>query len=214
MTDRKGDDHYKSPLLDHNTFASLPARLRCNLLKYAFHYPVLPGFFVITQVSAWYCFTLASSSLLIPAVLSASLIFLYWKHIAALCWHGDLCPAKVISTNPLLIAVHTDLTLCDAPFPVIKIMKPPHLTFGRKTPCIGDRLAAVALYKSTGRYHGRWDDFTPRPIQCVTLSKSRVQSTIERIPHELWDDLDENLNAVSEPQSPGLYHKGELISYT
>jgi hypothetical protein len=213
MTDEQTMKKRKSVFIDHSTVASLSGMIKCNIIKYIFHYPVAPIFFVISQLSAYYFFALASFSLNIAFIVSLFLIFMYWKHIRAICWHGDLCPAAVISVSPLRLAVYTDLSQSQfKAFSVIKIIKPPFMTFGRKKPELGQRVAVVSMYQASEEYQNRWGNFIPKPVECLTFDKDQIKLSLQRIPQEHWDELDENLRLVTnKTTTPGLYHLGKLI---
>ena len=165
------------------------------------------------QVGGYFFFAWREVPLIVQAVVSILLVILYWKHVRAICWHGDLCPGKVVSVNPLRVAVYTDLTQYGKPFEVIKIIETPVMTFGFRKPEVGERVGCVAVYQASQEYAERWANFSPKPVLCLTFSRGKVERTVGRISDELWDELDRNLEMVEErAETIGLYHFGEMVS--
>lgn len=137
---------------------------------------------------------------------------------------GCLCPAIVVSVNPPLIAVSTDLSKIEgAKYPAIKILPQPLQAMRGAQSQVGDRLPAAALYQAgskarvsirqaTGLSLGindkpYWDDFSPMAVQSVTDNPTVIQDALRRLSEsgDVWDELQTGLAQIPQPYRPGLY---------
>lgn len=218
IQDDYDDEKHHSYAIDHNTTASLPGQIRCSVLRYSMHYPagilVLSGVLLVSQISALYFFSLASSkygmspSIVMGIAVVFFMVHFYWNHVRASCYHGDLCAGRIVSIHPLRAAFFTDLRTGRHPFPVVKIVKLPiKKTWEGKNLQVGDRLAAVALYQPSRAEFQRWADFDPKPVQCYTADAIQVKTALDRIPQQLWDELENGIQHIGDKtQTIGLYH--------
>ncbi len=122
--------------------------------------------------------------------------------------HGCLNPGRVVSLDPPLIAVHTDLShTAGQSWPAVKVLPQPLGRARGARPRVGDRVATVALYHGSRR-RPHWGDFSPIAVQCVTDDAGAVQRALDRLsadPDDVWAALDRGLAAVPTPTTPGLY---------
>jgi hypothetical protein len=130
------------------------------------------------------------------------------QHMRGKMANGCLNPARVISVNPGLIAVYTDLASRPGQeWPVIKVVAQPLGRAGGPPLKTGDRIAVAAYYYgSSGKPH--WNDFSPTPVACITADETELREAMARIdadPDGLWDALDRSLAQVPTPTRPGLY---------
>ncbi len=197
-------DLHRSPLINHNTVASSPGRLRSNPLRFARYYPVpVIRFllFVCAQVTLL-CYISQTvsvpTSIVIATGLDLYVIWLYWKHVRAMGFHGDLCACKVTSIDPLRVAVHTDIGHSGPIYNVIKVIQPPIRSLNGRPFQVGDTFASVALYKASAEHDDRWADFTPRPVQCFTSDSQQIADAVERIPQQIWDELDRGIHQIRD----------------
>lgn len=117
---------------------------------------------------------------------------------------GCVNPTQVVGKDPYLIAVYTDLTTGGETYDVVKILKHPLHKMTGGPPQVGQRLASVALYQ--GDIHkAHWDDFDPVAVNCVTASRADIERTLNSIPADEWECLEEGLKQVPQPYRPGLY---------
>ena len=204
--------------IDPDTEASLPGRIDGSILKYSLHYPgfliVFLGVFIFTQISGLYFASMASSRLSISLGFSIIVLLIcirvYWSHVKAMCYHGDLCAGQVISLRPVKVAVYTDLDTSGNPCPVIKIIRLPNSFLLRMPIKIGDLVACVALYHHHLDEEGRWGDFDPKPVQCLTYDNQQIKRAILRIPNELWQNLDKGIAQIGQKRNHnGLYYIDE-----
>jgi hypothetical protein len=196
----RDDDFYA------NAEAGLPAGIYPNMLKYCVHYPVVPIFFIISQITALY-FLMMVPRPHIPVLISPIvLVIIYYRHLYNHSFKGDLNPGKVVSIKPLRLAVTADLSMDGREYKVLKII-PSNIKYcnGRRLK-IGDRIPTAALYYYPNEREKRWGDFDPKPVQCFTFSRFKVEYAKNRIGKQYWDELDEAIDSMPvEIQPPGLY---------
>ena len=119
--------------------------------------------------------------------------------------NGDANPAIVLSLNPVLIAVYTDLRRFDECYPVIKIMK-----VSLKQSCgeplkVGSYLATVAGYCPPDSPEIEyWADFYPQLVDYVA-GKDQIDKVMATFPEEFYRNLHDGLQHVPKPYKPGLY---------
>ena len=83
-------DYYASAV------ASLPAQIYPNILKYSLHYPVVPIFFIISQVTAIYFLMMVPQPHIISWIIPVALVIIYYRHLYHHSFNGDLNPGKVV----------------------------------------------------------------------------------------------------------------------
>jgi hypothetical protein len=197
---RKPSSHV--PLTGADTQAGHPGNLRVDWPRLTSCYPkwfiILPLLFAASIaatafVSWWF---------LIAVVAMAAIMWLYWYLVQAVYIHGNVCPSVVVEESPFIVAAITDLsTTDDSTFLAVKVIRPPRHVDGLKR---GDRVVCVATY-SGGSQEGRWDDFTPRLVNCATNDQQAIQATLNRIHANEWNELQAALRQVPTLTTPGLY---------
>ena len=97
--------------------------------------------------------------------------WLYWRHQAAHFALGCANPATVVSLNPPLLAVYTDLTTGERAYPVIKILRDSGIPSS-----VGDKFATVSLYQGSTEAE-RWEDFdsVQEPSHLIALNEGGTQ---------------------------------------
>lgn len=135
---------------------------------------------------------------------SGFLLFHFWEvrdHFRV----GNVNPAVVVSVDPYLVAVYTDMTMGAGSWPAIKILRQPLDRMAGGPPSIGQRLATAAMY--TGHpLLGRWSDFDPRIVNCATCNTDDIQRVFASIPPHEWQALDAGLRTLVKINRPGLYY--------
>ncbi len=145
-------------------------------------------------------------SLWIPAALLLVWNILYWVRVREHFWNGCANPGVVVSVDPLLIAVLTDLTQGVGSYPALKLIAARIRHIEKGPPRIGDRVATVALYTATfDEKIPHWVDFDPYPAQYATGDSTRISALMETFTTEDWAELDEYLKQVPQPYKVGLY---------
>ena len=199
--------------LDNSTEASNPGLVRVQWAKYLACYPwesVLTLFACV--VAAGLAVTFGQKqvppAVSVAAGVVAVLAGVRWQLLKCKehFFHGCVCPAVVISTNPYLIAAATDLTTAaEDSYPAIKVMKQPLDKMTGGPPEIGTRLATVAIYHGDLK-SGCWSDFEPLAVNCVTTDEREIARVLGSITREEWDDLDRGVR-----QMPGRPKTGDLF---
>ena len=122
---------------------------------------------------------------------------------------GDSNPGIVISLNPVLIAVATDLTRGIGEYPVVKIIKlhwKGRPGFELKE---GAEVATIARYeweKNPGDPY--WGGFNPHPVQAVADDLDDATPLMNTYMKRSWENLRNLLVHVPKPYKPGLYRIG------
>jgi hypothetical protein len=118
--------------------------------------------------------------------------------------HGCVNPGIVISHEPALVAVFTDLTTGNWAYPAIKILPQPLERLKDGIPAVGTKLATIALYEGI-KEHEHWDDFHPVVINCVTRNSQDIKRVFLSIPEWEWQALEQGLKQIYKSKKPGLY---------
>lgn len=192
--------------VDTNTFASNPGNANLNPFFWFFH-----DFKIILTISALFGFSIFltikfSGWLGILAILFLVINILYWLRKKEYFKSGDSNGGIVVSVNPTLVAVTTDLTKGFGEFPVVKIIT--CNTF--KNVKVGDKIATVALYSASENDElPHWIDFHPIPLSFATKNKEVIKRAIASYESEQWKDLQNRLGEIRKPYKEGLY-KSEI----
>ncbi len=196
--------------------ASTPGQFRPNFFVWVRCCPgqaaftVLPAVFFMGLLALAFFKSGASSGIWGLAALSglgaAARLNTFWQK----CAQGDVNPAIVVSTQPCLVAVSTDMSKnAGDTWPVIKILPQPLARAWGKAPQIGDRLPMVSLYEQRVN-SPHWDDFSPVAIACLTGDADMVREAMRRLSAnefgpDHWQRLSDSLARVPQPYRPGLY---------
>jgi hypothetical protein len=216
--------------VDRNTAAYLPGRLPVQMDVYRRCFPieayVMP--FVLTVAGAGLIMTAVALPIeaaargaywpvkfvLFTAGVGATLL---WRGLKMLTGvrehfdHGCVTPAVVVSENPYLIAVYTDLsTYHGMSWPVIKIEAQPLEKARGPRPAVGDRLPTVSLYYGNAR-QSHWTTFKPIAAACVTDDAAQVERLLAALDAhpDTWRKLERYLPQVPRPFEPGQYNVGD-----
>lgn len=203
-------DEQRDWIMDRTTQASNPGHVKVSKITWLTHYPLWP--FIWTTL-LFLSMALAFSFHWLfdfPAVILLLMNWLYWQRVSAHFTHGDANPGLVVSTNPVLIAVTTDLSKGVGEFPVVKIFKKRMKEIGGLPVKVGTRVSTVALYSATPNEEDpHWADFDPRPVDCATSDPATIQAVMNTFAEEDWQNLKAALSQLPKPYAPGLYHLNE-----
>lgn len=119
-------------------------------------------------------------------------------------FEADSNPGVIISTNPPLAAVYTNLAKYDGDFPVVKIIE-----YKVKKPInIGDIIATVAVYSAMDgdqeHDYEYWEDFYPLPAEYATKDAAEVRGAINTYSEEAFCKLELAVSEITEPRVLGL----------
>jgi hypothetical protein len=192
--------------LDNSARASNPGNLRVSRFRWFRYYPKWPMiwfsglvFFVVLAFSIYWSFWVFAVPLFLMNLL-------YWRRISGHFQYGCSIPAMIVSLDPMLIAVSTNLTKGIGKYPAIKIIEKRLPTACGQLPRVGSMLPAVALYHQSPEDVPHWSDFDPRPIDCATGDVEAMRRVMNTIEEDDWNKLHVGLIQVPKPFRCGLYH--------
>jgi hypothetical protein len=186
---------------DQGFAAANPGLLRVDLLKYFqnFPYPLMlrSGLLLVALAIS------LLSWLGIPLIVfSGYLIYLHVQWVKEKFISGCICPGKILSVSPPVVAVFADLSIGEGTCKVIRLMEQPlhRLDPSRARP---GRVSAICNF--LGMYPGLSDHwFMPLPTipELVSGNEKELQRIFESIPDPLWQQLDAGLRQL--PPKPEL----------
>ncbi|UUO06616.1 DUF3239 domain-containing protein [Blastopirellula sp. J2-11] len=192
--------------------ASHPAGVRMSLFRYYSYRPIeylwwlipLLLFLALGGLLHWGFFVLAAL-LLVPAALRPRALRYHFMD-------GDTCAAVVVSLEPPLLAVLTDVnaTGFGDPQMVIKIMSHYLRELDGVPVKLGQKVVAAAFY--TQDFSGeerdgpkRWGDFEPLPIQYGSGDPAALRHVMSQVSKNTWRQLQEGVKQIPRPFQPGIY---------
>ena len=208
---RRDDRKRMDELLEfHKEFtesaASNPGKLAVNWAQYSRCFPLWPVIcFVGTPVALALAIAVHWAFWILVAIVLL-LDFAWWMRTRMHFIGGCINPGKVVSVDPPLIAVFTDLTKAAGyEHPVVKVLPHP---LGRMTGGpfeVGDRVATIATYEYNDEEKPYWKDTYPVAVQCATLDPDEIDRVTASLDRDSWRELDQALEQVPQPYEPGLY---------
>lgn len=191
--------------------ASNPGMLRVNRWRYVrafpfwgtvWHLPLL-AFFILIFVH-WI--------FILPTLLFAAACFLYWRRIKYNFIAGCVNPGVVLSLDPPLIAVLTNLTKGGGQWNVIKVLRHPLHRMSSGMPTVGQRVVTIAGYIAVNEVLEHWDDFEPVIPDVVSTDFGELKRLKASVSDTDWQELDDGLKQLSQPLSEGLYRIYDFTS--
>jgi hypothetical protein len=188
------------------TYASNPGDVRVKWLRLLFNMPGV-ALVLIGGGGALLYFGYVLNNMILTLVGGLCIGLLYWvvNNARYRFTEGDVNIAKVLSLNPPLFAISTNMRNTHGPvlFPVIKIVR-------RKVPnargrCfnVGDYFPAACLYSgSIQKPH--WDNVYPVPLSVATDDLEAIDQHNQDLEY-LRPELEARLALVDTPKKPGLY---------
>lgn len=178
-----------------------PAWLSVNFLKYFrnFPYPLMwrVGLLLTGIGLCW--FTILG---ILPAIFAGYLIYRHLKWVQQKYLSGCICPGKILSLNPPVLAVYVDLSISQNSCGVIRLMEQPFHLLDRVTARPG-RTAAVCYFMGLcPPYSDHWMTPLPTMPHFVTDRKLELQRVYDSIPDGQWEYLEQGLKQL--PANPEL----------
>jgi len=124
----------------------------------------------------------------------------YWLSVKE-HFKAESTPAIVISNNPSLIAVYSNMSKYKEFYPAIKI----ETYDNRRNLQVGDKLATVSIYTETDEENKFWDDVHPLPVEYGTINDKVMQHSLSSYTAEQWDVLEKGLSEIGGKVQLGLY---------
>ncbi len=183
--------------------ASNPGGIQVSKWRWLFRYPAWPvGLVVGLVLTTWlglrvhWTFWIVSGFLLLW-------IFFYWKRVQEHFLYGDTCLGLVVSSDPIRIAVLSDLSKGVGDYPVIKIIE--EKPSGR-WPMVqeGMILPTVALYVASMEDWPHWETFNPVPVAPVCKDPLDAQRLEDRFGEAERERLRKCVKLLPSKE-PGLY---------
>ena len=193
--------------LNDSAQASNPGNIKVNLIRWMRFYPKWPSilfgsfalFLMLAIFIHWGFYLLA-----VPALI---LSWMYWRRVQDHFAYGCVNAGVVVSTQPMLIAVSTDLSKGIGEYPAIRIIEKSLPAACNQPPQIGSMLPLVALYQPSPDVRlPHWESFDPRPVECATGNRDTIQRSFESLTDSDWTELKSHLRQVPRPFQCGLYH--------
>lgn len=130
--------------------------------------------------------------LFVPALLYT---IWYWLHAKNTFGGGNVGPGKVISVDPDIIAVVTDLSKgYGGAYPTLKIKQ---TTLSSSQREIGTYLPVVSIYNDNPHGYPFWSEFHPVPVTHGITDPDKVQYFIDRFTEDDYDAIDQGLLEIN-----------------
>jgi len=186
--------------VDPNTFASRPGGVRLNYLQWIRCYPFWPVILLAALIGVLVATFIMGTGWYLGCAAAVVVNFLYWtrkrEHFAS----GDTCPAVVISTSPMKLAVSTNLaTNQTANHPVIKVIRVPRASVPEDRRKVGAHLATVALY-SGSKVGFSWEDFYPLSVGAAEPNGTVMDQCVTRFTLVDWEGIEFWLDSNPQPK--------------
>jgi hypothetical protein len=187
-------DIYKAPFYDTNTLASNPGRLSLNFLQW-----IKMNFL---SVSRKIILLMLVFLLMIKVHWLFGIVFIglvlhnawYWFMVYNKFKGGDVNPGKVISVDPDLVAVATNMSKSMGNYPILKIVK---TTLTKHEKEKGVFIPTIALYKDNPYMYPFWAEFHPVPISHGTTDKAVLKARFETFTSEEFKRIEAYLKEVN-----------------
>lgn len=193
--------------MDQVSVASNPGDVHVKFIHWAFRNIKVRWLLILLLWSIGSAFRVHLGLLVIPLFL-AWIVRKRWLEHSEYFQFGCVCPAVIVSTQPLLMAVHTNLER-EIEYPAIKVIDIAQfggnlLNIGKGKFSIGDRLPTISVYVDDDTVSTHWIDFYPHPVALATGDRLLIAQRLESIDEEDWDKLEQWI-AQNNSFSEGLY---------
>lgn len=211
MARRKDEDRVDELLEFHQKLtqsaASNPGRLKVNWAQYLWCFPGWPVLWVLATLVSLALAMAVHGGFWVLVAIVLLLDFAWWFRTRMHFIGGCINPGKVVSVNPPLIAVYTDLTKRNGvSHPVVKVLPHPFRRMAGGPFREGHDIAAIATYEiGDDDTRDHWSDFYPVAVQCATRDPEEIDRVYDSLDEDSWETLDLALKQVPRPVEPGLY---------
>lgn len=192
--------------INNDTHASHPGDVIFNPLVWAKYYPREVGLQLIPLIGSLVLGIFLNPIFFLAFLYSAWRNFRYWMGFLEHFQGGDSNGGIVVSVNPNLLAVRTDLTKGFGEYPIVKIIE--FRTLGPVN--VGDRFPTVALYqRSEDPDLPHWEDFFPLPMTYATDDSNMINRALINYGNAHWEELESGIQQLPTPFEPGIYQIDE-----
>ncbi|WP_227428919.1 DUF3239 domain-containing protein [Psychrobacter sp. I-STPA6b] len=188
--------------VNSNTFASNPGQISVSPFVWYRHHAVMGGIIVLLLLAILCLCLFVDMKFVVLFIIFAIVHQINFIRIKEHFYYGDSNGGIVLATNPVLVAVYTNLSKGFGYYPVIKIIECPTL----KALNIGDRIATVALYQaSINEQLPHWINFEPLPVNYVSNNQADIDKALLSYGEDYWERLEQGIPQVPQPYQVGLY---------
>ena len=140
------------------------------------------------------------------------LLWRYWNVVRHRFRHGNANPGRVVSVEPPLVAVWTDLDNVgkeEVVAPVVKVLRYPLKTVLGQPLAWGQAVPTASSYSGSEKAEA-WTDFEPLFLEEGCGDVEILNGVLERIPAWLWAELDGAVQRLTAEGNlkPGLWRVG------
>ncbi|PHN02053.1 hypothetical protein [Flavilitoribacter nigricans] len=125
----------------------------------------------------------------------------YWATVYNRFKGGDVNPGRVISLDPVLVAVASDMTKGYGRFPVLKIVE---TRLPKEDLVPGKLIPTVALYNDNPHGYPFWAEFHPVPVAHGITDRKRMAELLAHFAPAEIQLIDQYLDKVGT-NGPGIY---------
>lgn len=189
------------------TAASRPGRLRTDWIKYTINFPQLPSIALASSAIPALLGHLVHGAFYGLLLLGLPVTYLLWRKIQYQFIGGCINPGKIVSLDPPLVAVMTDLLRApeSGPCPVIRVLPQPLSGMTGGKPRLDQHVGTIAIYHEDDEGSPHWNTFVPTVAACVTRKMEEIDRVQRSLDDSDWRELDAALKQIPRPYEPGLY---------
>lgn len=201
----RSQKEFKSLLFDSHTIPTYQGDMKLNIIqwtKFNFRKVADPIIFMIIGYLMMVRIHWFFGIILIAALLYS---IWYWLMASNRFKGGDMNPGKVISLNPTLVAVASDMRKFTGDFPILKIIQ---TKLPKEDQKIGKVIPTVALYNDNPHGYPFWAEFHPVPVIHGIKDRNHIQQILTNFSKVSMDSLDEYIEKTNAKEV-GIYKVDE-----
>ena len=188
--------------VDNNTYATNPGNTELNYWQWFLHNIPIVALLTLGLLMSAYLVEMFSMWFIILFLLLLAVNGFYWLRKKEHFKSGDSNGGIVVSVNPYLLAVSTDLTRGFGSFPIVKIVK----IRSREKLKVGDKVPTVALYSPSEKDDlPHWGDFHPQPLFYASRDKIDIKRAMDSYSEEDWQKLEKRIGEIQKPYVEGIF---------
>ena len=203
-------------LMTDDSQASTPGGVRPRYWNWVRHRP--PPWLLLSVpmwVSLVVGFLIPMPELWLLTGILAPLNWFRWSRTKTHFRFGDANPGVIVSADPPLMAVATDLTRGRGDYPAVRVVRVNLKEIDGEPLRRGQRLPTVALYGAPAAEQvPYWSNFDPLPVQYADRRPKTVADVMATFEPEAWQTLKAAVNRLPRPFAAGLYLLGWDGKYT